>query len=175
MTPPPCPTSSIPRNLLRPSQGGGVLQRFPHFSGRSFFLFQKKKTPPFPGGAQILQKMAVPTSWIFLANRQTSGRRRARNVGQTSGTSGELKVVETGKSPPKRTCGTEVEKLKKRNLSCDAKNVVKIRLSKHPKFEDVGRQFWENVWTGEGQRPQFWPGRIAFLCAVMCLWLQSLG
>ena len=94
------------------------------------------------GGANLLD---------FLDNRQTSGRRRARratsgrrraDVGH--GTSGELKVVETEKN---HLHGTEVEKLKKRNLSCDAKKFVKIRLSKHPTFEDVGRHFWENVWT----------------------------
>ena len=157
------------------------------------FFFVKKKHLHFLEVPKFCKKMAVPTSWIFwLTGKrqadvgqtsgtsgdvgQTSGRRRARrarNVGQTSGTSGELKVVETGKkSPPMEL---RWKKLKKRNLSCDAQNFVKIRLSKHPNFEDVGRQFWEHFWTGGGQRPQFWPGRIAFLGAVMCLWLQSLG
>ena len=111
-----------------------------------FFL-----TPPFLGGAQILQKLAVPTFWIFwltgkrradvghVGRRradvgQTSGRRRAWNVGHgTSGmerranvgqTSGELKVVKAGKIHLQKTFGTEVEKLKKRN----------------------------HFWTGEGQR-----------------------
>ena len=38
MTPPPCPTSSIPRNLLRPSQGG-VLQRANFHNTLCFRLF----------------------------------------------------------------------------------------------------------------------------------------
>ena len=42
---------------------------------------------------------------------------------------------------------------KKRNLSCDAKNFVKIRLSKHPKFEDVGRYFWEIFGAKKGKNP----------------------
>ena len=89
-------------------------------------VFFSKRAPPFPGGAQILQRMAVPTSWIFWLTRkrragvgrgradvgQTSGRqaRRARNVGQTSGTSGELKVVQIGKNHLQRIRGGKIEK-----------------------------------------------------------------
>ena len=75
-------------------------------------FFKKEKTPPFPGGAQILQKMAVSTSWIFWLTgkrRADVGRRRA-DVGQTSGTSGELKVVETGKNHLQWNRGGKIEK-----------------------------------------------------------------
>ena len=76
-------------------------------------------------------------------------------------------VVETGKITPKQNSGAEVgNNFEKRGRSCDAKNFVKIRLSKHPKIEDVRCQFWRDFWTGEGQGPQFWHGRIAFSGAV---------
>ena len=97
--------------------------------------FFSKKTPPFPGGAQILQKNKNCANLLdFLANSQTSGdvgqtsgrrrARRARNVGQTSGKRRALGRAEGGGNWKKFTSnGTEVEKLKKRNLSCDAQNL----------------------------------------------------
>ena len=78
-----------------------------------------------------MQKNGCANLLDFLDNRQTSGRRRAdvgqrradvgqtsgrrrarraRNVGQTSGTSGEPKVVETEKKSPPWNRGGKIEK-----------------------------------------------------------------
>ena len=71
-------------------------------------------------------------------------------------------AVETGKITQK-FFGAEVGKsFEKRNRSCDAKNFVKIRLSKHPKIEDVRCQFWRDFWTGESKDPNFGMANLHF-------------
>ena len=103
-----------------------------------FLVFCNANFHVFLGGWFFFSKKDTSISWRcpnfakngcanlldFLANRQTSGRRRAdvgqtsgtsgterrANVGQMSGTSGELKVVETGKNHLQWNRGGKIDK-----------------------------------------------------------------
>ena len=58
--------------------------------------------------------------------------------------------------------------MKKRDLSCDAKN-VKIRLSKHPKIEDMRCQLWRDIGLEKGKNLNFGLAKFAFLgCVYDC-------